>query len=92
MMSHNYQILQWNINGYYSKLHELQTLIKTITPVVICLQETNFKNDYVANLCNYKSYHKNREHCDRASGGAAIFVHKSYPSQSILILKLQQPK
>lgn len=85
MISHNYRILQWNINGYYSKLHELQILIKTITPAVICLQETNFKKDYVASLTNYNSYHKNRERGNRASGGAAIYVHKSYPSVSIPI-------
>ena len=29
----------------YSKLQEFQILIKTITPTVVCLQETNFKND-----------------------------------------------
>ena len=42
----------------YSKLQEFQILIKTITPTVVCLQETNFKNDYVATLANYNSYHK----------------------------------
>ena len=85
MGSKNYPILQWNMNGYYSKLYELQILIKTITPVVICLQEINFKNDYVATLANYNSYHKNRVHGNKASGSTVIFVHKSYPSIPIPI-------
>jgi len=85
MISHNYKILQWNINGYYSNFHELQILIKSITSAVICIQETNFKKDHIANLPNYNRYYKNRKHGDRASGGVVIYVQKSYPSINIPI-------
>jgi len=35
-------IIQWNINGFFSRLEELQILTKELNPTIICLQETNF--------------------------------------------------
>lgn len=35
-------IIQWNLNGFYSKFEELQLLTKDYTPTIICLQDINF--------------------------------------------------
>jgi exonuclease III len=37
----DFNILQWNCQGFYSKFIELQRLIKLYTPVCICLQEVH---------------------------------------------------
>jgi hypothetical protein len=36
-------IIQWNLNGFYIRLPELQLLVEETQPTVICLQETNLK-------------------------------------------------
>lgn len=35
------KLLQWNLNGYYNHLHELQILIRIHNPDIISLQETH---------------------------------------------------
>jgi exonuclease III len=78
-------IIQWNLNGFYSKLEELQLLTKDCTPTIICLQETNFTDGNKPSLSQYNIYKKNRNLCDRASGGVAIFVSQKYPGEEIQI-------
>ena len=41
----NLDLMQWNINGYYSKLPHLQQYIDEKTPKIICLQETWLKTE-----------------------------------------------
>jgi mRNA deadenylase 3'-5' endonuclease subunit Ccr4 len=46
-MQHNntkYNILQWNLNGFYKRSSDLQIIINKYCPEIICLQETNFTN------------------------------------------------
>ncbi|XP_025412550.1 lipase member H-like [Sipha flava] len=73
------------MNGFYSKFAELQLLIKDYTPTIICLQETNLTDKNNPSLSQYNIYKKNRNTCDRASGGVAIFVSQEYPSEEIHI-------
>jgi len=80
-----YTILQWNLNGFYKKLDELKILISEIQPTVICLQETNFKNNITGKLPNYTGYSKNRTEGLRASGGATIYVKTEFPCKIINI-------
>ena len=65
------KIIQWNLNGFYSRLEYLQSLIDKEQPEIICLQETNFKG--LSKLKNYKAFTKNRT-TDHASGGVAIYI------------------
>jgi len=41
------KIIQWNPNGFFSKLDEINLLLKKYCPISICLQETNFINNKV---------------------------------------------
>ncbi|KAE9521571.1 hypothetical protein AGLY_018035 [Aphis glycines] len=79
------KILQWNPNGFYSKLDEINLLLNKYCPISICLQETNFINDKVCSLKNYTTYYKNRTNAGRASGGVAIYVNSNYHSEEIII-------
>ena len=69
----NNNIIQWNVNSYFSRLTNLQRLIKERQPQTLALQETNFKNDFCADIRGYSSTFKNRS-SKHASGGVAIFI------------------
>ena len=67
-------IIQWNCRG----LSEL--LAQKYNAPVICLQETNLKDDQVT-LKDYVAYHKSGSIyvMDRAHGGVSIFVKNNLP-------------
>jgi len=54
-------IIQWNINGFYSKLEELQLIIKDHTPTIICLQKTNFNTKNNPALLHFNIFKKKTE-------------------------------
>jgi exonuclease III len=81
----DHNILQWNINGFYKKIDDLKRLIHKYSPLVICLQETNFPENYIAELKGYFGYSKNRSISGRVSGGASIYANSSFPSVEIKI-------
>jgi len=78
-------ILQWNLNGFFKKQNELKLIINNIDPQIICLQETNFKEDYTAPLKEYSGFSKNRTTANRASGGTSIYVKSNIPAQETQI-------
>jgi len=51
-------IIQWNLNGFYSKFEELQLLTKHYIPTIICLQVTNFTDSNKPSLSQYNIYKK----------------------------------
>ncbi|KAF0709692.1 putative RNA-directed DNA polymerase, partial [Aphis craccivora] len=88
IMQHNntkYNILQWNLNGFYKRISELQIIINKYCPEIICLQETNFTNYKKNTLKGYTNYTKIRANAIRASGGISIFIKDSYSSEEILV-------
>ena len=74
-------IIQWNINGLYSHFDFLKKLLFDQSPAVLCIQETNFKNNDYVSIKNYKCYHKNRINYLAASGGVAIYVDENIHSE-----------
>ncbi|KAL4148840.1 hypothetical protein QTP88_002987 [Uroleucon formosanum] len=87
-MQHNntkYNILQWNLNGFYKRISDLQIIINKYCPEIICLQETNFTNYKKNTLKGYTNYTKIRTNAIRASGGISTFIKDSYSSEEILI-------
>jgi len=74
------------MNGFNKKYEEISVLIQDHNPNIICIQETNFKNDNnITNQANYDSYNKNRLDSTRASGGVAIYVNTNYQSSQLNI-------
>ncbi|KAF0749648.1 lipase member H-like [Aphis craccivora] len=49
-------IIQWNINGFFSRLKELQILTKELNPAIVCIQETNFNENSNPTLKHYDIY------------------------------------
>lgn len=72
-------ILQWNLNGFYKNLDEIKLLMKSLQPIALCLQETNFKYNDSPPINNFHCAIKNRRDCARASGGVCILVNDAYP-------------
>ncbi|CAI6358117.1 unnamed protein product [Macrosiphum euphorbiae] len=85
-MQHNntkYNILQWNLNGFYKRISELQIIINKYCAEIICLQETNFTSYKKKTLKGYTNYTKIRANAIRARGGISIFIKYSYTSEEI---------
>ena len=83
-MQHNntkYSILQWNLNGFYKRISELQIIMNKYYSKIICLQETNFTCHRENTLKGYTNYTKIRVNANQASGGISTFIKASYPSQ-----------
>ena len=53
-------IIQLNLNGYYRLYDKLQIIPKLHNPDLLCLQETNFKNNHHSTLEHYNTV-RNRE-------------------------------
>ena len=70
----NLDLMQWNINGYYSKLPHLQQYIDEKTLKIICLQETWVKTENDIYLKGYQQPHALRDRRERRGGGVCIFV------------------
>jgi len=85
MINHSLQIIQWNPNGFFSKLEEINLLLNKYSPISICLQETNFINNKVGSLKNYTTNHKNKTNAGRASGEVETFIDSNYHSEEIFI-------
>lgn len=46
----SFNIIQWILNGFFKKRDELKLIINNHNFQIICLQETNFKENYTAPL------------------------------------------
>lgn len=53
-MENNNIILQWNLNGYFNNVTELQLLISKYQPKTILLQETHLLPEKTVKQANYK--------------------------------------
>ena len=65
------KLLQWNLNGYYINLHELQILIQTHNPDIILHQETHHTTKELK-LIGYKSHLSKPLNIHR--GGTGLFI------------------
>lgn len=74
-------IIQWNINGLKGQFEMLEKLISDTNSEIICLQETNLKEDQQIKLKNYTCFNKNRTDCRSASGGVGLIVTNRIHSQ-----------
>jgi len=65
------KIIQWNINGFYSRLDDIKLLVEEQDPTVLCLQETRLSRNDRGKLTGYKGFFHNGP---RRQQGTAIFV------------------
>lgn len=78
-------IIQWNINGYNNHKEYLQFIISDNNAEIICIQESNLKDQNEIKLRNFTCYNKNRHDCTHASGGVAMLINNNLYSKEIPI-------
>ena len=74
-----FNILQWNINGYYNNYSEIDCLIKDHNPQIICLQETHIiynLNPYTPK--QFTGYFHNFQHNTTVKQGSGILFTKVF--------------
>ena len=73
-------IIHWNCQGFSAHRQELELLAQKYNAPVICIQETNLKDDQMT-FKGYVAYHKvgTIDDIDRAHGGVSIFVKNNLP-------------
>ena len=77
-------ILQWNLRGLRKNYPELNLLIGTLNPNVLCLQETKLPTDEnVFEIRNFSGYHHIHSSGEIACGGTSIFIKSSKIHQKI---------
>lgn len=77
-------MLQWNMNGLFAHLPELQNILAFMNPYIVCLQATHLKITQNCVLSGYDIYRNDRDH-QHASGGILTMVKNSFHSEQIHI-------
>lgn len=74
----NINILQWNIQGFFSHKFALEVIIARHKPNIIALQETHIvdKNRHLLHLPGFNIYHHNKNY-QNAKSGVALLVSKT---------------
>ena len=66
-------------------IEKLKYIIFKFSPQIICIQETNFKDNYNLPIKGYQCFYKNRINRERASGGVSIYVKNEFVTKEISI-------
>ena len=77
--------IQWNIRSLQANREELQLLLSTFIPDIVCLQETQLKANSDTGFKNYSPYHcpKNSESNDVFHGGVAILIKNTLAHKNV---------
>ena len=78
--------IQWNINGFYKRSVDITRIIYDFQLAILCLQESNLKNNHCASIKNYINYFKNRTPTLSASGEVATFIKDTIDNENIPII------
>ena len=79
-------IIQQNINGFFTHYEQHQILLKQYDPIILCLQEINFKKHQHPGLKKYTTFSKNRDCEDHASGGVFMAISEQFDAFEILLI------
>ena len=72
-----YSIIQWNLRGFQANFEELALLSRRYKPAVVGLQETFLTSSKTPSFSGFSILTKNSPN-DRATGGVALLINKSY--------------
>lgn len=94
-----YNLLNWNINGFYKHYEDLKILITEYKPNFICIQETRLNEFNLPILNNYNIEYKNIYDAHISSGGVLIAIKQQYEYEIIdintslqaIIIKVYNP-
>jgi exonuclease III len=71
-----FSILQWNLNGFYARLAELQNFLSTTPnpPHIICLQETRVRPNKKIKINGYNIERKDKANSTAGHGGLVVAI------------------
>jgi exonuclease III len=78
----NESIVQWNTNDLRNNFEELKILTEELDPTIVCLQETNVKQEQQTIFGRYEVFSKT-VHAERAKQGVAILVKKGIKAERL---------
>ena len=78
-------LIQWNCRGIRANYEELQHLLTSNIPKIVCLQETFLKESNTIKFKNYTPYNPFKKDGNRASGGVSILVRNDISQHQIRI-------
>lgn len=78
-------IIQWNIDGFFSHLESFKLLVNKYLPYAICIQETKFNFNFVPEFKNYKNYYKNFQSELYAKRGLLTLVDDNFFSEEVVL-------
>ncbi|GIY86509.1 putative RNA-directed DNA polymerase from transposon X-element [Caerostris extrusa] len=82
-------IISWNCHGYRAHLDDLKTLINSVHPICVGLQETMLYPLIQTKLKHYNIIRKDNIHDARPIGGVALLYSQSFPSKIVPLDTLQ---
>ena len=78
-------VLQWKIRGVRANSTDLQCLLSSHNPAVVCLQETKLSPEVEYTNKLYKIYRRDLRQRTIAHGGVAVLVHHGVPCSSFTL-------
>ena len=79
-------LVQWNCRGLKANYDEVLVILSTLSPAVVCLQETYLKGSDKLSIRSYSCFNYIHDDGGRASGGCSILVNNRIP-HSLINLK-----
>ena len=79
-----HSIIQWNLRGFQANFEELALLSRRYKPAVSVLQETFVTSSKTPSFSGFNILTKNSLN-DRATGGVALLINKSYLFSEVLL-------
>lgn len=67
-------IIQWNANGFFSKLEEIKILVKYYDPAILCIQETHTRSYQKISLKGYNVERKDDDTGLKGHSGVVLFI------------------
>ncbi|CAD7004082.1 unnamed protein product [Ceratitis capitata] len=78
------KILQWNLNGYWNNLQELQLLMRECNPEVVALQETHIPHNTIPYIPQrYVGYFHNICTNNSSKQGVCLMIKKEIPHKRL---------
>ena len=74
-----------NVRGFDSKSKSLNSILGTLRPDVVTLNETHYKHNRKVKIKGYKTFQKNRAY--KSGGGIATLVDNKHKNKTVLVSK-----
>lgn len=79
-------LIQWNPNGFFSNIAEIQLLLQDFNPFALLIQETNLRTTDTVKIKGYNCYRKDYTEGGRACDGVLTLIRSNLPQSEIRVV------